>query len=48
MPQAFASWQRSALRAARNATAALGVGVVIGAIGWGVLEEKTRSYWSSW
>lgn len=41
-----ALWTRSLFKATRNATAALGAGVLIGAIGWELLETKTRNYWT--
>ena len=40
------TWQRSAARMTRDVLAALGAGVVIGAIGWEFLEQKTRGYWT--
>jgi hypothetical protein len=40
------TWPASARRALRDALAALGAGVLIGAIGWELLEQKTRSYWN--
>ena len=43
---AAATWHRAAMRTGRNVVAALGAGVVIGAIGWEFLEQKTRSYWT--
>jgi hypothetical protein len=41
-----ATWPRSLARVARDAVVSLGAGVVIGAIGWELLEQKTRSYWT--
>ncbi|HET9200077.1 MAG TPA: hypothetical protein VFO84_03755 [Dehalococcoidia bacterium] len=40
------TWPGTARRAVRDAFAALGAGILIGAIGWELLEQKTRSYWS--
>jgi hypothetical protein len=36
---------RTLVRTLRDAVAAVGAGVVIGAIGWELLETKTRGYW---
>lgn len=41
-----ALWTHALFKTARNAAAAIGAGVVIGAIGWELLETKTRNYWT--
>jgi hypothetical protein len=45
-PTARRGWRRSALKELRNAGLALGAGWIAGAIGWGILSQKTRTYWT--
>ncbi|MEX2236500.1 MAG: hypothetical protein WEB00_03025 [Dehalococcoidia bacterium] len=42
-----ATLPRRVFRAGRDVVAAVGAGVVLGAIGWELLEQKTRGYWTN-